>query len=1189
MKIVKLILVGYRGFRLRQIHHFEYTPDKKTQVILGTNGSGKAQPLSAKVKVPQGWSRMGNLRIGSEVIAKDGATTKVTEISPQGIKPVFKITFSDGRATRVTGDHLWKVYCARKYPIIPEIVTTDEIIRRLAGKAMERLMWIDLPDAEDSPHSDLPVDPYVLGVILGDGSISGSGVSITHPDEQIRLEVDSRLKDNISTIPYDLSNPGHCLVYSIANNDGIRKGPKSNYVLNYIRSVGLKGCRSHEKFIPPEYLNASREQRLELLQGLMDTDGYIDLQSTSSYCTTSEQLAKDVQYLVRSLGGLARIAFKYPFYRHEGERKEGKKAYNVHIRYKKPSELFKLAKKKVRANDNNQYAKTLRLRIVSIEALKPEACQCIAIDHPEKLYVTDDFIVTHNSSLLKELSPLPANFQDFEKEGRKEITIEHNKKQYVLQSLFDEEGKRYPFYLDGRNLNPGNTLTVYRELVKEHFNYTLEVQQLLIGSLRFHEMSAVDRRNWFMKISDVDYTYAYKYFGKLKDKVRDLQGALKHNQARLTEETEKCLSQKDEAALRVKIEGYHRVLNDLLLIRIPRLSNKEEVESKLRQAEEAIVNDLNALESIIAAPNALKSFNLAEILESSFISLQSEISSLKGILVYRCEVVEKHQNAINIAKVNSQTSKEDVERTIASLDKEKMETLDRVRLPLTFEDPLGAERSLSAIFEDLRGIYTQLTMLPKTQYMREHFQELVGKRPTLTHQLEVLKRTEIALFQEIKHLKEHLAKGEINCPKCAHVWVPNFDQARLDKFVIQRSQTLAEIERLEKVSTENEAAILEHETHFKLLDKLNYHVRTFPSLAPLWLHIKHSEKLFSEPDSLNHDLQTLRSDFQEHVKALQLETRLVELRKTYESILNAGEIDLNKIEKELVEENEKLLKVQGELQVKEAKLREVKELIELQKSITNLSTRVRGNLKYRGEAYQKLFDSERMHLLDELIYRLRSELSHSERALSQIDIQKGLVVDLKKQVAAIEEDLSTLKLAMQVLSPSEGLIAKGMMGFINHFVNQVNQFIAKFWLYPLEIKPLKVTDDDNILDLDYKFPVSVNNDTRMSKDVAETSAGMREVIDLAFVAVSMQYLGLSHSPIFLDEFAKTLDPAHRQMAYQAIDHLIESDNYTQVFLVSHYQDGYTALGECDISVLCDSNIQIPKHLAYNKNVKFKSM
>lgn len=1186
MKIQKLVLVGYRGFRLRQIHHLEYTPDKKTQVILGTNGSGKAQPLNVKVKVPQGWSRMGDLKIGSEVIAKDGTTTKVTEISPQGIKPVFKITFADGRSTRATGDHLWKIYCARKYPIAPEVVTTDEIILRLAGKRMESLIWIDLPDAEDSPHIDLPVDPYVMGVILGDGSLSSS-ITVTHPDEQIRLEVNNRLKDNVSAIPYSVSDPNKCMMYGITNNDGIRKGPKSNYVLNYIRSVGLKGCRSHEKFIPPEYLNASREQRLELLQGLMDTDGYIGPQGTSSYCTTSEKLAKDVIYLVRSLGGLAKISFKHPFYRHEGERKEGKKAYNVNIRYKKPSELFKLAKKKARANDSNQYAKTLRLRVVSIEAVKPEACQCIAIDHPEKLYVTDDFIVTHNSSLLRELSPLPANFQDYEKPGKKEITIEHNGQQYFLQSLFDEEGKRYPFFLNGENLNPGYTLTVYKELVKEHFNYTPEVQQLLIGSLRFHEMSALDRRNWFMKISDVDYTYAYKYFTRLKDKVRDLQGALKHTQSRLTEEAEKCLSQKDEALLRENVTKYHQILNQLLLIRIPRFDNKDEVVAKVGHAEKMISEDLSQLEAIIASPDALNSFTLAEVLESSFISLQSDISTLKGILVYHCETIDRYQNAVDIAKVSSQTTKADVEKTIASLEKEKLEAIDKLRLSLQFEDPISAQNQLGGIFEDLRAIFSHLSELPSARYEREALQALLEKRPALAQKLAHLKHTELSLFTEIKHLKEHLAKGAVNCPRCTHSWVPNFDQEKLDRFEFQRKSLLTVIEALEDEIKKDEALILEHQTHFELLTRLNHFVRTLPSLNSLWAFIKQSDKLFTDASGLNHELQTLRRDLEEHVKIFQIEARLVELRKTYNAILSAGEIDLGKTEKALAEENSRLLSVQAQLQRKEAELREIKGFIDIQKSIENLSKRVRNNLSFRKDAYQKLYDNERMRLLDELIYRLRGEISHAERRLSQIDIQKSLVADLKKQVTSIEGDLDTLKLAMQVLSPTEGLIARGMMGFINHFVKQLNQFIAKFWLYPLEIKPLKVTDDDNVLELDYKFPVSVNHDPRTSKDVAETSAGMREVIDLAFVAVSMRYLGLSNSPIFLDEFAKTLDPAHRQTAYQAIDHLIESDDYTQVFLVSHYQDGYTALGECDITVLCDSNVQIPKHLAYNKHIKLK--
>ena len=95
---------------------------------------------------------------------------------------------------------------------------------------------------------------------------------------------------------------------------------------------------------------------------------------------------------------------------------------------------------------------------------------------------------------------------------------------------------------------------------------------------------------------------------------------------------------------------------------------------------------------------------------------------------------------------------------------------------------------------------------------------------------------------------------------------------------------------------------------------------------------------------------------------------------------------------------------------------------------------------------------------------------------------------------------------------------------------------------------------------------------------------MQEIIDLAFVAVSMKYLGLANYPFFLDEFATALDPAHRQSAYKAIDHIIQSSNYSQVYLVSHYQEGYSALTGSEVLVLCDNNVQMPEHLTYNKHV-----
>jgi DNA repair exonuclease SbcCD ATPase subunit len=187
-------------------------------------------------------------------------------------------------------------------------------------------------------------------------------------------------------------------------------------------------------------------------------------------------------------------------------------------------------------------------------------------------------------------------------------------------------------------------------------------------------------------------------------------------------------------------------------------------------------------------------------------------------------------------------------------------------------------------------------------------------------------------------------------------------------------------------------------------------------------------------------------------------------------------------------------------------------------------------------------------LIDEVIVMHNLRLTSLERSLTTIDIQKGIVSSLEKSISAKEFDLRLLKLAISALSPTEGLIARGMGGFINRFVHDVNAFIENFWLYPLALETMDVSGDE--VDLDYKFMVRVNSD-HVVKDIQESSRGQREVINLAIRATCMKYLGLRQYPLFLDEFAARMDPAHRKAAYDAIDKLIESEEYSQIFLVSH--------------------------------------
>ena len=164
-----------------------------------------------------------------------------------------------------------------------------------------------------------------------------------------------------------------------------------------LKSLGLIGCRSHEKFIPRQYLDAPPYQRLQLLRGLLDTDGWVEKHGTVRFCSASLQLALDVQELSRSLGAWCSMGIKTPTYTHNGERRVGRTSYVLNICHPEPRSLFTLSYKVTRA-PVRQRARKMPV-LVSIVPDGSEECVCISVSHPSRLYFTDDYVVTHNTPL----------------------------------------------------------------------------------------------------------------------------------------------------------------------------------------------------------------------------------------------------------------------------------------------------------------------------------------------------------------------------------------------------------------------------------------------------------------------------------------------------------------------------------------------------------------------------------------------------------------------------------------------------------------------------------------------------------------------------------------------------------------------------------------------------------------------
>lgn len=371
--------------------------------LTGQSGAGKAQPHSSNVLTPSGWRKMGELKEGDLVRTPNNNFSRILKVHPQGKINTFKITFSDGRSTRASADHLWKVRYWNEW----RLRTTAQLMEmkekdnspsnRLAIPVCNK---VDICAAFGGYGSNqkLPLHSYVLGVLLGDGHFGndsiGKGVgtiSLTTYDSFVIDKCRNILGESFSTF-YDTINK-----YQYRFGDLSRYGRKSRLLIKELR---LLGTRSHTKFIPKEYLSASIEEREELLRGLMDTDGTVGKNNDLSYCTVSEKLADDVVYLVRSLGGIARKSLKKSSFTYKWKKKRGKDAYIIGIRFRNPSIAFSLPRKLERASSTYQYKDSFYLQIDKIEKDEPEECSCLSIDHPDRLYITDDFVVTHNTYIL---------------------------------------------------------------------------------------------------------------------------------------------------------------------------------------------------------------------------------------------------------------------------------------------------------------------------------------------------------------------------------------------------------------------------------------------------------------------------------------------------------------------------------------------------------------------------------------------------------------------------------------------------------------------------------------------------------------------------------------------------------------------------------------------------------------------
>ena len=327
------------------------------------------QPLYSKILTPNGFVEMGEIKVGDKICGTNGTVQEIIGVFPKGKKEIYKIKLSNNRIVECCEDHLWHIITNNGKEKITPLKNIINDFVSINKNGHNNYRYYVPTTIVDFNEESLPIDPYLLGLLIGDGSLVDNG--------SIELSLGFKKRHIIDKI-----KTPEGIYFDFTENN------KKNYIRlkfhgtdingkslrDHLKDIGLANSRSCTKFIPKIYLYSSLKSRMGLLNGLIDTDGYINSRNLFEYSTISESLYNDMIELCRGLG-IQSHGYKM-------DRKPDSSYSNTSI---------------FRINELKGYK--YGLKIIDIEKTERFTdMQCIKVSNEDHLYITDDYVVTHNTT-----------------------------------------------------------------------------------------------------------------------------------------------------------------------------------------------------------------------------------------------------------------------------------------------------------------------------------------------------------------------------------------------------------------------------------------------------------------------------------------------------------------------------------------------------------------------------------------------------------------------------------------------------------------------------------------------------------------------------------------------------------------------------------------------------------------------
>ena len=351
----------------------------------GSAGGGKGHPLDVPIVTPYGMRAIGDIKVGQRICSPTHGNTNVIAVYELGLRDIYEVSFADKTSLRVTGDHLWLIWFARKgrdkKGLKYRLITTLQMMDYLQRGYHNLLISLPKPVQFTKVYrrNMLPVESYTLGILLGDGSLTKNECIFHTKTEHIAV----RVANHYELTAYQSRVPSYRAKNAEAG----------------MADLGLLGMGSEEKFIPTPYLFASIVERWKLAQGLFDADGSADKQGRVSYCSVSERLINDVAHLCRGLGFRVTVSNAQPagYKNNDGYYVRCHDRYRLYVQGHSKDRLFSLPRKLKRASRDPKLPEVGK-RITSVRLDGQSQARCIRVDNPNGLYIAgQEFIVTHNT------------------------------------------------------------------------------------------------------------------------------------------------------------------------------------------------------------------------------------------------------------------------------------------------------------------------------------------------------------------------------------------------------------------------------------------------------------------------------------------------------------------------------------------------------------------------------------------------------------------------------------------------------------------------------------------------------------------------------------------------------------------------------------------------------------------------